>query len=307
MAGFLQMQGSVSLSAAQPSNSSVVRCSDSGSGQSIWLQGCEIRSRQSRSCIRGWWPSALSLSAKTVLASTELENDHVFVSFWSFRLPWESGELLVRLNTGLSRRKNNPVTVLDLGILGAEALILGGEQICSGVFPLLPPYTSPYLPLMACFLRKLLHVFFRLPETKNHLYSPGRYHSGLSVKPSWRWSFLINIRHDSVKSHPAEVWDQNAVQAISVSPISRKFVCNFITSFLGQSSLTTKVVKKLAPNVLVLWLWLRSLSRRSFSMFFYVQATKPVLQQDVAPRVSCLSNVLSENRPTWLRANEVAD
>lgn len=51
----------------------------------------------------------------------------------------------------------------------------------------------------------------------------------------------------------------------------------------------------------------RPLSRRSFPMYFYVQATKLVLQQHVAPRVSCLSNVLSENRLTWCRANDVAD
>lgn len=59
--------------------------------------------------------------------------------------------------------------------------------------------------------------------------------------------------------------------------------------------------------MLVMQLWLKSLSRKSFPMYFYVQATKPVLQQDVAPRVSCLPNVLSEKRLTWLRANEAAD
>lgn len=59
--------------------------------------------------------------------------------------------------------------------------------------------------------------------------------------------------------------------------------------------------------MLVMQLWLKSLSRKSFPMYFYVQATKPVLQQHVVPRVSCLSDVLSEKRRTWLRANEAAD
>lgn len=59
--------------------------------------------------------------------------------------------------------------------------------------------------------------------------------------------------------------------------------------------------------MLVIQLWLKSLSRKSFPMYFYVQATKPVLQQHVALRVSCIADVLSEKRLTWLRANEAAD
>lgn len=39
------------------------------------------------------------------------------------------------------QEKNNPITILDLSLLGVGALILGGEQFCFGVFKLLPPHT----------------------------------------------------------------------------------------------------------------------------------------------------------------------
>lgn len=204
----------MSLGATQPSNSSVVRCSDSGSGQRIWLQGWEIRSRQSRSWIRGWWPSVLSLSAKTVLAGTELESDHVFVSFWSFRLLWESKELLERHKKRAQQEKNNPITILDLSLLGVGALILGGEQFCFGVFKLLPPHTRSAFTTDG--LRELLH-FFRLLEVNKHLGTPCRCQPDQSAKPSWRWSYLGYICHCACKE-PSSWGDQDAAQAASVFP-----------------------------------------------------------------------------------------
>lgn len=103
-----------------------------------------------------------------------------------------------------------------------------------------------------------------------------------------------------LKSHSLDVQstDQNAAQATSLSPTSKIFVCYFVTQFLGQCSLTTKVVKKISSQCVRDAAVIKFLIKGSFLMYLCVQATKPVLQQDVAPRFSCLSNVLSEKRPT---------
>lgn len=122
------------------------------------------------------------------------------------------------------KEKNNPIKILDLSLLGAD-LILGSKQICSGAFPLLPQYIKVCIYYLWIASSGGFCIFCRLLEMKDHLGSPSRCHPGLIVKPSWRWSLIIEISHDCEES---SCWGLRS-ECSSLSPTSRKFVSNFIT------------------------------------------------------------------------------
>lgn len=92
------------------------------------------------------------------------------------------------------KEKNNPIKILDLSLLGAEDLILGSKQICSGAFPLLPQYIKVCIYYLWIASSGGFCIFCRLLELKDHLDSPSRCHPGLIVKPSWRWSLINQSR-----------------------------------------------------------------------------------------------------------------